>query len=76
MAVCMFRAVVKKNLPEDCILYSHVLEFLGIQQNNFHNLHYIDMEMEEVQDLSGETYESLMARRKEELHEMCQIRNL
>ena len=36
------------------------------------------METEEVQDLSGETYESLilMAQRKEELREMCQIRNL
>ena len=75
-AVCMFCAVVKKNMPEDRILYSYVLEFLGIQQNNFHNLHDIDMETEEVQDLSGETYESLMARRKEELREMCQIRNL
>ena len=36
----------------------------------------MDVELEEVDDLSEETFESLMGRRKEQLQDMCQIRNL
>ena len=67
-AVCMFRAVAKRNLPEDMLVYAPVLQFLGIQHNNFYALQNIDMETEELQDLSAETVESLMARKRDELH--------
>ena len=72
----MFRAVAKRNSPEDMLVYAPVLEFLGIQHNNFYVLQNIDMETEELQDLSAETVESLMARKRDELREMCQIRSL
>ena len=54
-AVCMFRAVAKRNSPEDMLVYAPVLQFLGIQHNNFYALQNIDMETEELQDLSAET---------------------
>ena len=47
--------------------YAYILNFLGIRSNNFQHLLNMDIELEEVDDLSEETFETLMGRRKEQL---------
>ena len=56
--------------------YAYILNFLGIRSNKFQHLLNMDIELEEVNDLSEETFETLTGRRKEQIQDMCQIRNL
>ena len=73
--VSIFCSIAKSALQQHPN-FSYILEFFGIRHANFHLLQNIDIEMEEVDDLSHETDASLMLRTKDNLREMCQIRNL
>ena len=75
-AVSLFRTIAKRSSVQEMEQYAYILNFLGIRSNNFQHLLNMDIELEEVDDLPEETFETLMGHRKEQLRDMCQIRNL